>query len=204
MRAGLAHEEAEYEAANLGGIRSDTIDVGLVYGDTLTFSRRTALSFSTSTSATRWNDETHYRLNGAAELTRGFGRSGSGSLRYTRDTEFSAGFREPLLNDTVTGSVGNQIGRRTSWAAQLGYRRSVVGFESDATTADSVNASGRVTTALTRHLGLFSDYSYYRYEVPTRATVFAFLPEFTRHSVSVGLTVWAPLINDRRPVGVTR
>ena len=197
--AGFGREEARYELADSRPATSDVIDVGIDYGDTLEFTRRTALAFGFSTSAVRWEEETHYRVNGSATLTRSFGRTGSGLLQYRRATEYTGGFREPLLTDTFSGGFSDQIGRDTSWSVNLGYVRGKIGFESASRRFDIYDVGGRLTRALTRHLGVFGDYTYYRYEVPSDATVFAFLPKFSRQSFSVGLTVWTPLVNDTRP-----
>jgi hypothetical protein len=202
FHAGFGRDQVKYEFAD--AVASDRIDVGVDYGDTLTFTRRTALAFNVSTSATRWEDDTHYRVNGGATLTRGFGRSGSASLSYTRDTAFTAGFRAPLQTDAVSGDISDQLSRRSSWSARAGYTRGTVGFDADADHLHTVNAGGRVTTALTRHLSVYSDYTYYRYDVPAAATVFTFQPKFSRQSISVGLSLWAPIINDKRSPSDTR
>jgi hypothetical protein len=196
FHAGYGREYGRY----VGGDRdvaSDIIDVGVDYGDTLTFARRTALSFRTSTAAIRWADDTHYRINGNAALTRGFGRSGSVQLSYDRSTEFDAAFREPILRDQVSAGVNNQLGRRTSWSAQIGYMRGNIGFDSAAGDVDSYNAGGSVSVAVNRRIGLFTDYSFYRYEVPAGSTVFTSLQKFSRQSVTAGLTLWVPLISER-------
>ena len=197
--AGFGREEARYKFADDSDVTSDTIDVGIDYGDTLEFSRRTAVSFGVSTSAVRWNEDTHYRVHGSATLTRSFGRSGSGLLQYQRGTEYTAGFREPLLTDTFSGGFSDQIGRDASWSVNAGYVRGEVGFEADSRRFDVYDIGGRLTKALTRNLGVFGSYTFYRYEVPAGATVFTFMPKFSRQSFSVGVNLWAPLINDARP-----
>jgi hypothetical protein len=197
--AGFARDQSQYRFADADDLTTDTIDVGIDYGDTLEFSRRAALSFNFATSATRWEDETHWRVNGSAALTRAFGRTGSGLLQYQRAMEPAAGFREPLLSDTFSGAFSNQIGRDTSWSVNAGYVRGETGFGDDARRYDVYDAGARITRALTRNLGVFGDYTYYRYDVPAGSTVFTFLPKFSRQSVSFGLTVWAPIINDTRP-----
>jgi hypothetical protein len=197
--AGFGREEAKYDLDSRSA-DSNTIDVGLDFGDTLEFTRRTALSFGFSTSGVRWEEETHWRVNGSATLTRAFGRSGSGLLQYRRQTEYTGGFREPLLTDTFSGGFSDQIGRDASWSINLGYVRGEIGFdEFTSRRFDIYDVGGRVTRALTRNLGVFGDYTYYRYEVPSEATVFTFLPKFSRQSLSFGLTLWAPLVNDTRP-----
>jgi hypothetical protein len=197
--AGFGREEARYKLPGSRPATSDVIDVGIDYGDTLEFTRRTALSFGFSTSAVRWEEDTHYRVNGAATLTRAIGRTGSGLLQYRRATEYAGGFREPLLTDTISGGFSEQIGRDTSWSVNVGYVRGEIGFESASRRFDIYDVGARLTRALTRNLGVFGDYTFYRYEVPSDATVFAFLPKFSRQSFSLGLTLWAPLVNDTRP-----
>jgi len=201
LHAGLAREEAGYQTVvETPRLSTTTIDIGVDYGDTLQFSRRTAFSFSSSTSAVRWLNDLHFRLNATAALTRAFGRTGSGALQYTRDTNFTAGFREPLLTDTFGGGLSEQIGRRSSWWASAGYTRGTIGFNGDTSSRfNSYYGGGRLTTALTRKLAVFGDYAYYRYQVPAGSTIFLFLPKFSRQTVSVGLSVWAPIINDTRP-----
>ena len=146
----------------------------------------------------RWNDDTHFRLNGSAGLSRGFGRSGSASLSYLDAIEFNAGFREPILRDSVSGGVSNQFGRRMTWSAQAGYIRGNIGFGSTASHYTSSNAGGSLNVALTRRIGMFTDYSVYRYDVPAGSTVFTSLQKFSRQSVSAGLSLWAPIISDKR------
>ena len=199
LHAGFGREEAHYEFADIEPVVTDTIDVGVDYGDTLEFARRTALSFNFSTSAIRWNDETHWRVNGSAVLTRAFGRNASGLLQYRRETEYAAGFRQPLLSDTFSGGFSDQIGRDTTWSLNAGYVRGEVGFGEESRRYDVYDAGGRITRALTRHLGIFGNYTFYRYAVPAEATTFTFIPKFSRQSFTAGLTLWAPIINDARP-----
>ena len=196
---GFGREEARYNYAGASNLTGDTFDAGIDYGDTLEFSRRTALSFSFSTSAIRWNEETHFRVNGSAALTRAFGRTGSGLLQYQRGYEPAGGFREPLLTDTISGGFSNQVGRDMSWSVNGGYVRGDIGFESGSRRFNVYDAGARVTRALMRNLAVFGSYSYYRYEVPAGSTVFTFLPKFSRQSVSVGVSLWAPIVNDTRP-----
>jgi hypothetical protein len=198
FHAGYGRQENTYGFAGEGSAITDTIDVGVDYGDTLQFARRTSFAFKTSTSAVKWNNATHYRLNGSAGLSRGFGRSGSASLMYDRDTEFNAGFREPLLRDAVSGGVSNQFNRRTTWSAQAAYLRGNIGFESGAAHYTSYTAGGSLNVALTRRIGMFTDYSVYHYDVPAGSTVFSSLSKFSRQTVSAGMSLWAPLISDKR------
>ena len=197
FHAGYAREEARYTVDAKAPAVNDSIDVGVDYGDTLKFARRTALRFQTSTAAVKWNDSTHYRIHGTASLSRGFGRSGSASLTYTRSTDFNAGFREPLLNDQVSAGVSSQLSRRINWSAQTAYIRGGIGFDSTASHYSAYNAGTGFNMAVTRRMSIYTDYSFYRYDVPGGSTVFTSLSQFSRQGVSAGLSLWAPLISER-------
>ena len=198
FHAGFGRQTATYQVDRDTSATGNNIDVGIDYNDTLVFSlnRRTALTFGMSTSAVRWNDRYNFRLNGSAVLTRSFSRSGSAVLRYTRDTGFEAGFREPVLQDTVSAGVSNQLSRRVTWSAQVAYRYGGIGFDGSRS-YNSYNAGGGVHMALTRRISMFTDYSVYRYDVPAGSTVFTSLQKFSRQSVTAGLSVWAPLISEK-------
>jgi hypothetical protein len=175
-----------------------TIDAGVDYGDSLTFARRTSLTFSTSTAAVRYNSQTNYRLNGAATLARGLGRSWSAYASYNRDTQFMIGFLQPLLTDSVTTGVSGLMALRTKWSAAGGYTHGSIGFGGSDFTVYS--ASSRLELALTRSLGLYGQYSYYRYQVPAGSSDLDILTRLSRQTGTVGLTLWVPIINDlRRP-----
>lgn len=200
VHAGYARQDVTYDHEGSGPVTGDNFDFGLDYNDTLVFalSRRTALSFGTSTSATRWNNHTYFRVNGNATLSRSFGRSGSASLQYSRGTGFDAAFRAPVLSDVVTAGINNQLNTRVTWSALIAYQRGNIGFGSGTPAFDSYNAGGGVTVAVSRHFGFFTDYSLYRYEVPPGSTVFTSLSRFSRQSVTAGVSLWAPLIADTR------
>ena len=96
------------------------------------------------------------------------------------------------------GGVSNQLNRRASWSAQAGYTRGGIGFGSAAGHYNAYNAGGSLNVALTRRIGMFTDYSVYRYDIPSGSTVFPSLQQFSRQTVSAGLSLWAPLISDKR------
>jgi len=209
LYAGFYREEVAYQHPGSSPVKTDGFDFGIDYHDSLVFSlaRRTALSFSTSTSAMRWNNATHFRLNGNAALTQSFGRSGSASLNYTRDTDFNAGFTAPLLRESISAGISNQVGRKTTWSAVAAWEHGSIGFDSAAGAAgnfDAYNAGGGINVALTRRIGFFTDYSFYRYDVPAGSTTFTSLSRFSRQSITAGLSLWAPLIADKRSFRDTR
>ena len=175
---------------------NQTFDAGVDYGDTLSFARRTALSFSTSTSAIRYVGDTHYRLNGSARLSRGFERTWSTWVGYNRDTEFSVGFRAPLLTDSVDAGLAGQISWRARWSTGVGYTNGTIGFGSDR--FHTYSATSRLDLALTRTLAVFGQYGHYHYEVPPGSSTLNLVPRFSRRTAVIGLSVSLPLVHDVR------
>jgi hypothetical protein len=198
LHAGYARyiTEYNYNATTPGNVVSQEFEGGVDYGDTLVFSRRTALSFGVSTSAIHYQDATHFRVNGSVALTRALGRTWSGAISYNRATDYTPGFVGPLLSDSVFVSLGGQLSTRTQWTNSAGYTRGTVGFQSAYFT--SYGASTKLTFAITRQVGAYAQYFIYHYDVPSGSTTLTLAPALTRHGVAGGLTVWIPIINDKR------
>jgi hypothetical protein len=197
VHLGYGRFENDYAFADIAPYTTETIDAGLDYGDTLKFARRTALRFSTSTAAIRFANETHYRLNGSAALTRGFKRTWSAQVSYDRNSEYRIGFRAPLLNDSVRAGVGGQLSRRIQWSGGGGYTHGAVGFTDETFTA--LDALTRLDVALNRQFALYGQYAFYHYQVPPGSTAFELMPHFSRQVATFGLTLRVPLINTLRP-----
>lgn len=196
VHAGYLREQADFRREAPSAV-NETIDVGVDYGSTLAFSRRTTLAFSASTGAVRYQRLTRYRVNGNATLARAIRRTWSSELRYRRDTEFMAGFLEPVFSDAVAIGAGGLLATRVKLQSAVGYYRGVLAF-SDATRFSTYSGSSRLELALSRRVGLYGQYAYYRYELPVNASGLSFLPRFSRQTVTAGLTLWVPIINDVR------
>jgi hypothetical protein len=191
-----AREQNEYAFAAAAPFVNETIDAGVDYGDTLSFARRTALSFTTSTTATRYLGETHYRLNGSARLSRGFGRTWSSWVGYNRDTEFRIGFSAPLLSDSIDAGLAGQFSWRARWSTGVGYTNGTIGFGSDR--FHTYSATSRLDFALNRMLAVFGQYGHYDYEVPPGSSTLNLVPRFSRQTVVIGLSAYLPLVRDVR------
>jgi hypothetical protein len=177
---------------------NDTIDAGLSYGDSfqIGIGRRASLSFTTSNSIVHFGGDTHFRLNGSVEFSRGFTRTWGTSAGYVRSTEFQPGFIQPIFQDSTMASVHGLLAPRLQSSTAIGYSRGEIGFGGSAYTTYSVGS--RLTFALRRRLGLYGQYGYYYYRVPPGSSVLPLWPIFSRHAVSAGLTVWTPLIGQER------
>jgi hypothetical protein len=201
LHAGYGSEQVQYEASasvtNETRLRNETIDIGVDYGDTLTISRRVRVSFGSSTSVIRFQNDTHFRLNGRASITRGLRRTWSASASYVRDSEYAAGFVAPLLTDSANGWFGGLVNPRTRWGVGGAFSRGTVGFD----TPDSFftyTFTTRLERALSRRMGVFAQYGYYKYQVPQNSTQLPLFSMFSRNIVTGGLTFWAPIISDSR------
>jgi hypothetical protein len=196
LHLGYGREFNRYDTPGASSAVNETIDVGVSYGDALQFGRQTALSFSTSTSAFHYAGDTHYRLNGSVTLSRGFTRTWNASVGYIRSSAFQPGFVQPILDDSVMVGLHGLLAPKVQWSTAAGYSRGAVGFGGSAYT--SYSAGSRLTFGMTRRLGLYGQYGYYRYDMPPGASVFPLQPMFSRHGINIGFTLWTPLIDQVR------
>ena len=194
-----ARDQNEYAFAAGAPFVNQTIDAGVDYGDTLSFARRTALSFTTSTAATHYLGETHYRAErlGAAHpwirahvelLGRLQPRHGVQN-RIPRAPAQRFDRCGPGGSDLVAGEVVN--GRRV-------YERDDRLWLGESDRFHTYSATSRLDFALNRTLAIFGQYGHYHYEVPPGSSTLDLVPRFSRQTVVIGLSVYLPLIHDVR------
>ncbi|MDP2390079.1 MAG: hypothetical protein Q8N52_07110, partial [Acidobacteriota bacterium] len=58
--------------------------------------------------------------------------------------------------------------------------------------------NSRLSAGLTRHLGIFAQYHYYRYNLPPGSSSVVLLPQMSRQGVSVGLSAFVPIFTRER------
>jgi hypothetical protein len=173
-------------------------DVGIDLAREISLARRTAFNFTTQTSMIReTGGERRYRLNGGIGLTRAFQRTWAASVSATRNTEFLPGFLEPIFSDGVSATVSGMLGDRIEWSAAAGASRGEIGFEA---LDDFVSYTGtsRLSAGVTRHLGVYAEYSYYHYALPPGSTTVVLLPQMSRQAISVGLSAYVPIFTKVR------
>jgi hypothetical protein len=204
--AALFHEPtAPQQSVTSGGgsPQKEAIDVGADYGDALTFARRAFISLGGSTTAIRLDNQTRYRFIGNAFLSRGFARTWSASVGYVRDTEFVAGFREPLLTDSGKGWIGGLLAHRVRWGGGGAYSHGTVGFD-DSQRFHTFSITTRMEIALKRSMGLSAEYSIQDYQIPAYSTSLLLSDQNSHQAVAFGLILWAPIISDGRGVRDSR
>jgi hypothetical protein len=201
VHLGYGRENVDYRFEDGTTIPNDTIDAGFDYGDDLTIARRTSLTFTTSTSAIRFREETHYRLNGSLGLSRGFNRTWTIATHYDRSSEFLPTYGEPVLSDSLTANVGGMFRPRVRWSAAAGYTRATVGFDSFDDPSELIGWFSSSTTlgvSITRYWAISGQYRYYRYSAPIEGALLDFEPHLSRQVVTVALNVWLPISNVTR------
>ena len=120
-------------------------------------------------------------------------RTWSASAEYRRGTNFVPGFRQPLFSDSVTSSIAGLIATHVQWSSEIGFSRGEIGFVGDKPFG-VYSATSKIEYGITRSLGAFGQYTYYRYNVPLGSDAFELLPLFSRQAWMVGLTAWVPII----------
>ncbi len=116
LRLGYGYAEGRSATlANDGTVRNHTVDAGVDFSRSLSFSRRTTLTFGTGSSVIVDNDHYHYRVIGNARLNREIRRTWHAALAYDRDVGFLETFSDPVFSDSASVSVGGLFNRRMSF-----------------------------------------------------------------------------------------
>jgi hypothetical protein len=205
LRIGYGYTDARY---GIAGRRYQThnIDSGVDYSRDLSLTRRTSFSFSTGATALQQEQDTRFDAIGSATLTREVGRTWKASLAYRRNVGYAESVLEPIFSDGINVGYGGLITRRLSFQSGAGASRGTVGLNRNANNGfDAIIAFAGVSRALTRHLALNVNYSFYRYSFePGAAVVTGLTPGLNRHSVNVTVSAWAPVFQHGRKKNASR
>ena len=202
LHLGYGLQQTEYTSGSSPAERGNQhlIDFGVDYGDGISFGKHYTLAFNTSVAGLQQGGTTVFRLNGSATLARSIGRTWSAAIGGVRDTQYVIGIREPLLTDAANVGIGGQIVPRLRFTAGGNYMRGQRAFGGSDERLVTKGASTRLTFALTQHVALYTQYSYYRYDIPAGFLFDVdFPPNFNRRSATFGITFWAPIINRLAP-----
>jgi hypothetical protein len=197
----LGYGREELRAGRAGKVDrfvNELLDIGVDYAKGIEIMRRTTFSFGTETSMTRENQGTrHFRVNGHMMLERAFNRTWLTQISGRRTTEFLPGFRSPIYTDRGEAMVAGYLSKRLILNLHAGGGQGQVGF-SDPRKFISYTGDAKLTFAMTRHLGVFTQYVYYHYQSPPDPQAILILPRVARQAVSVGIQTWFSLIDKER------
>ncbi|MCL4813190.1 MAG: hypothetical protein KJ061_11920 [Vicinamibacteraceae bacterium] len=174
------------------------IDAGVDYSKSLSFSRKTTLSFSTGSGVVRGLDRdgesrTRVRLLGDVALNHQIGRSWTATLAYHRGFGFADGFDEMYFSDNVTASIGGYWGPRTTLSASATWSNGRVGLTSDRNRYTTASLGTGVGFALNRFTNLTAQAVYYRYDFDEQPAP-GYPSVFDRMGVRGGVSFWLPLL----------
>src|SRR5207247_1448259 len=137
-------------------------------------------------------------LTGSASINHTIGRTWGASAAYNRSFGFIDLFSQPVLADSVTGSIGGLVAPRLSSNSTAGWTHGRVGFSRINNELSAAFASSTLTYGVTRRIGLYAQGVYYRSEVPGGLTRFDLPSSTSRRIASVGLSLWVPIFNNAR------
>jgi hypothetical protein len=201
LRVGYGYEQAQYTTPGQGTVGRHYIDTGADYSKTLSFSRRTQLSFSTGGSAVRDGGSLRFDVIGAANLNHEIGRTWSFNTAYNRNVGFVETFAAPFVYDAVSVGLNGLLNRRVELHSAAGGVWGNIGFDSTAygNSFDTTYATTGLSLALNRFLSFGADYTYYRYKFDQNPLLpVGFTNDVNRHSVRATLNAWKPLLQRRR------
>jgi hypothetical protein len=200
LQLGYRYSEARYGAGE--GHVNHLIDVGVNYNHALSFSRRTTLSFSTGTSASRSarSEALRYRATGSARLNHEMGRTWNAGVSYDRGLRYTETWPEPIFSDSATAGLAGLLNRRTQLQfAATGIRGR--GRQGVGNGIESYAATAGLTVAATRHINTGLTYTYYTHRFGSGVALPpGFTPDLDRRSIRAFVSLWAPLFQRaRRP-----
>lgn len=201
LRLGYAYRTTDY-GGGIGGPKAydaRTIDAGVDYNRSLSFSRRTKLSFATGTGAYNDQANTFYIVTGNVHLNREIGRTWNASLRYDRGVNVDNQLRQPTVSDSLSAGFGGLISRRVQYHASAGAARGYVGF-TNSSDYTSYTASTGIGFDVSRNTSLSVDYAFYNYGFAAAGLTPIGVPQkLTRNTVQANLNFWLPLMRGRTP-----
>ncbi|HYE86791.1 MAG TPA: hypothetical protein VEA16_10580 [Vicinamibacterales bacterium] len=196
VRAGYGREEMRHRPEGVERLFVNEIfDVGVDYAQALSLARRTTFSFATETSMVRENaGPKRFRINGHVMLERHFQRTWIAQLSGHRTTEFLPGFRSPVFTERAQASLAGYLAPRLLLNMNASGGQGQAGF-SDPRKFISYQGDAKVTVAVTRHLGVFTQYVYHHFQSPPDPQAMFAFPRVARQAVSVGVQTWISLID---------
>jgi hypothetical protein len=144
-------------------------------------------------------------VTGQANLSRAMGRTWTAGVGYIRDVQFLAQLQEVMFSDGVNAFVGGLLNRRLSFWAGTGLSNGTVGFAVGDNHARAAYASVGVMSAVNRHVGIGTDYSYYyQFFGADVALPAGVRSDIGRHSIRAYVSLWAPVFIRGRSLDAAR
>ena len=190
--AGYAHGEQREKG---GTDRHPTMTGGVDFSRALSISRRTKLGFSTGVSEVydRLQDQKQYFLIGSVGLKREIGRTWEASVYAGRTVRRVETLSTPLLTESFSAMVNGSFSRRVQLKSSVGQSINRVPLPGG---VGVNNWFGLValSVALTRQLGLATDYTFYKYTFDGDPLTEAVAARMNRNSIRTYIQLYLPLM----------
>ena len=182
------------------------INVGVDYNRSfaISMSRRTRVGFGTGTSFVKGSEisggeftqgtKSRFYVTGTADIVHEMGRTWRAAAAYRRSAGFSELVFEPVISDSLTGTLSGLLGRRNEVSMTASASTGDVGNNRPDSDYTSYFANAQFRRAITRHLAAYISYQLYRHDFGTQVRLPIGFPQYLdRQGVNFGLNVWVPL-----------
>ena len=190
-----ARDDVSYRLGLVPRAVNDSFSVSATYGSLGSPERRLSFAASARAMVPQLGDQRKVRFGGDVRVARGFGRTWSALLGYSRSTDFAVGIPAPLFSDSASLSVNGLIGLRAQLSSAIGASRGQVGFSAQKPFT-TYYSSSKLTVGMTRQLAGYGQYEYYNYQFPAEIAAIEGVPQLSRHRISAGITLWIPLATE--------
>jgi hypothetical protein len=138
---------------------------------------------------------TRYPIVGGASLTRQIARTWSLAAAYSRGVQFAQGFDAPLFSNSMSVNTTGFLSQRSRMTVSVGYNTGSVGYSVAERDFNTATGAANYQFALTGATAIFVNYGFYHYTFASTVQLPTGLARSQdRHSVSIGVNLWAPLL----------
>ena len=205
--AGYGRTRTDYETERLdGGYGGRTIDAGVSFGEAVSLTRRTSLSFGTGVSGVDYAGETSYAFTGHVQVGHELGRSWTLTAQAQRFLSFYQTFGDPVVGSSASGGVSGLLNRRIQFGAQGGWSSGTVGVSHLVPQFDSWTVGASLRVATSRNTGLSFSYAFFDYVFDDNGAPLPFgtQPQMRNQSARVTFDLMVPLITVARRANASR
>jgi hypothetical protein len=202
LNLGYAYKVADWNTEGRNNRTVQNINIGVNYARSLSFSRRTTVSFSTGSAIVSSDNlttpqidtRTRFRAVGNASLTHEMGRSWTADVVYSRAVLFREGFDTPFYTDGVAAGIAGVPARRVNVSAGAHWALASTDIDGNSSHRGT-GAFAQASYAISRFLAAYVRYIYYSYRFGEDIPLDADFPRaLDRQGVRIGLTTSIPLI----------
>lgn len=170
--------------------RIDTYDFGVDFSRPFQLTRDTTFGIQTGFVKVPNGARNEFQVVGAATLDHRVNRSWDAQLVVTRDARFVQAYRNPVVFQGVSASIGGLLTGRISAAVSSNYSSGRINTAPAPLEFNSASASVQTRFDIRRRAGVFVEYSLFRSRFDVNQALAGFPSgSFGRHGVRVGLSL---------------